>query len=162
PAWCAGSRPPPPRRRCSSTSCSWPTARRSMMCGYAGPSRSPSIERPWRRTIARRWRGPSLLRCGPADRPAGRPLACLRPASAGWLDLNGDGTRERGGHRLQVVTMVSDAAEPTRERVIAAMRELGFFVDERVGSPAVLLNRMVAGRFDLGFMTWRGPADGDL
>src|SRR5690606_1880842 len=115
-----------------------------------------------RRIVAPVWPGGPASGPAPAVPPPDLSEAKGLLASAGWLDLNGDGTRERGGHRLQVVTMVSDAAEPTRERVIAAMRELGFFVDERVGSPAVLLNRMVAGRFDLGFMTWRGPADGDL
>jgi peptide/nickel transport system substrate-binding protein len=105
---------------------------------------------------------------GPASGPAppvpaiDRAQAIRLLEEAGWSDRDRDGMRERGGNRLHLVALIGDRPSPVRDAVLAALRGLGFFVEERVGSPAVLLNRLRDGQFQLAFVRWRGPSDGDL
>jgi peptide/nickel transport system substrate-binding protein len=112
--------------------------------------------------VAPVWPGGPASGAAPAVPAADPARAAALLEAAGWVDRDRDGMREKDGKRLQLVVLAADQASPPRDRVVAALRALGFFVDDRVGSPGVLLNRLRDGQFQLAFMTWNGPADGDL
>ncbi len=94
----------------------------------------------------------------PAHDPA-RAAALL--AAAGWTDADGDGVREQNGLRLTITVLATPADSAERDMVLAALREAGFALDIRTGSPAVLSNRLDAGEFDLAFVEWTGEVDRD-
>jgi peptide/nickel transport system substrate-binding protein len=83
---------------------------------------------------------------------------------AGWVDENGDGVRERSGERLRVVLLAANdgRADAARELLVAALRKAGFVVEVHTGDPAVLLNRLKNGTFDLALVEWRGRVDDNL
>ncbi len=81
---------------------------------------------------------------------------------AGWRDDDGDGVRARDGHRLMISVLATETPHPTRELVLSALRKAGFVLDVRVGSSAVLENRLRAGDYDLAFASWSGDFDRDL
>lgn len=81
---------------------------------------------------------------------------------AGWRDEEGDGVRSREGHRLMIRILATEGTHPVRDLVVSALRKAGFVLDIRVGSPAVLLNRLKNGEFNLAFLSWSGDSDRDL
>jgi peptide/nickel transport system substrate-binding protein len=81
---------------------------------------------------------------------------------AGWRDDDGDGVRARAGQRLMITVLATEGAHPTRDLMLKALRKAGFVLDLRVGSAAVLRNRLRDGEFDLAFATWTGDFDTDL
>ncbi len=86
--------------------------------------------------------------------------------AAGWRDRDKDGIRERDGKPLRLALLVLKNADESRakerERVVRALRRSGILVDQRVGSAAVLRNRLRDHQFDLAFVSWRGVVDQDL
>jgi ABC-type transport system substrate-binding protein len=108
------------------------------------------------------WPGGPLDAAAPAVPATDLAAAGRLLAEAGWIDRDGDGSRERGGRRLQLVALVGDEPDEGRTRVLKAIRSLGVFVEERVGSPAVLMNRLRSGDFQLAFLSYRGVMDDDL
>jgi peptide/nickel transport system substrate-binding protein len=105
---------------------------------------------------------------GPGDGPAmeappfDRAGAGALLDQAGWRDDDGDGLRARDGKRMLLTVLVSDRPDDERDRVLDALRAAGFVVDARVGSTAVLDNRLRDGRFDVAFVEWRGLPGEDL
>jgi peptide/nickel transport system substrate-binding protein len=105
---------------------------------------------------------------GPGDGPEVAAPAYDAAAAAaaldslGWRDRDGDGIREQGGHRLLLTVLLSDRQDPERDDVLEALRDAGFVLDTREGSPAVLDNRLRDGKFDMAFVEWRGSAGADL
>jgi peptide/nickel transport system substrate-binding protein len=106
---------------------------------------------------------------GPGD-GAEPPASRFDPAAAaalldaaGWRDDDGDGTRERGGERLQLALLaLPDEAGADRDAVERALTRLGFFVEQRRGSAAVLMNRLREGEFGVALVEWRELTDTDL
>ncbi|WP_428264742.1 ABC transporter substrate-binding protein [Haliangium sp.] len=91
--------------------------------------------------------------------------------AAGWRDGDGDGHRERAGDALRLVVLTTEdddgdrdarRDQRERERVLAHLRRSGIQIDRRVGSAAVLRNRLRDGDFDLAFVSWRAGVDRDL
>ena len=82
--------------------------------------------------------------------------------ASGWRDLDGDGTRQRGGSRLMITVLATPEDNPERDAVLRAVREAGFVLDVRTGPSAVLENRLSSRQFDLAFIDWSGAADMDL
>ncbi|HWM87803.1 MAG TPA: ABC transporter substrate-binding protein [Kofleriaceae bacterium] len=98
---------------------------------------------------------------GPGDGPA-MEVPRHDPAGAGalldqagWRDPDGSGLRARGGKRMLLTVLVSDRADEERDRVLEQLRASGFVLDLRVGSTAVLDNRLRSGKFDVAFVEWR-------
>jgi hypothetical protein len=58
--------------------------------------------------------------------------------------------------------LITDSEHSLRDEVVDSLRKAGFLIDRRVGSEAVLHNRLRDGAFDLAFLNWSGPADRDL
>ena len=105
---------------------------------------------------------------GPGDGPEA-PVPAYDAAAAtaglealGWRDTDGDGVREVGGRRLLLTVLLSDRQDPERDDVLEALRDAGFVLDTREGSPAVLDNRLRDGKFDMAFVEWRGSPGADL
>ena len=104
---------------------------------------------------------------GPGDGPVSPAPAGNREAALAALDAAGwragpDGIRGRGGRRLLLTVLVSDREDRERDLVLEQLRAAGFVLDTRVGSTAVLDNRLRDGKFDLAFVEWRGTAGSDL
>lgn len=105
---------------------------------------------------------------GPGDGPAmeappfDRAGASALLDQAGWRDEDGDGLRAREGRRLLLTVLVSDRADPERDLVLEQLRAAGFVLDARVGSTAVLDNRLRDGRFDVAFVEWSALSGADL
>jgi peptide/nickel transport system substrate-binding protein len=105
---------------------------------------------------------------GPGDGPAmeappfDRAGASGLLEQAGWRDQDGDGLRARGSQRLLLTVLVSDRPDEGRDRVLEQLRGAGFILDTRVGTTAVLDNRLRDGRFDVAFVEWRGLPGEDL
>jgi peptide/nickel transport system substrate-binding protein len=118
----------------------------------------------WRPVSGPIWPG------GPGDGAAAPPphfdmaQASSLLHKAGWSDSNGDGVRERGGLRLMVTVLATDsgADRERRQVVLDAMRKAGFVVDLRIGTPAVLKNRLRDGEFAMAFLHLRSMQDVDL
>lgn len=107
------------------------------------------------------WPGGPIL--GPS-RPAperDRPRAGSLLDAADWRDANRDGVRERATHRLMITVLATAEPSPERDAVLEALRQTGFVVDVRTGSPAVLNNRLASHDFDLAFVEWSGEVDRD-
>ncbi len=81
---------------------------------------------------------------------------------AGWRDDEGDGVRERAGQRLMITVLATEGANPERDPLLRSLRKAGFVLDMRVGSAAVLRNRLRDADFNLAFLTWSGHFDRDL
>jgi ABC-type transport system substrate-binding protein len=105
---------------------------------------------------------------GPGDGPAmevppfDRAGASALLDQAGWRDEDGDGLRTRDGKRLLLTVLVSDRPDDQRDRVVESLRAAGFVIDARVGSTAVLDNRLRDGRFDVAFVEWSAVPGEDL
>lgn len=82
--------------------------------------------------------------------------------AAGWQDEDGDGVRSRDGSRLMITVLTTEDDNSSRDAVLSALRKAGFVLDLRIGSAAVLRNRLNDGEFDLAFATWSGAADRNL
>jgi peptide/nickel transport system substrate-binding protein len=82
--------------------------------------------------------------------------------AAGWRDTDGDGHREREGGRLRVSLLALDREDTERKMLVDSLRRAGFFVEVRRGTPAVLMNRLRSGDFDLAMLDWRGAVDQSL
>ncbi len=82
--------------------------------------------------------------------------------AAGWRDSDGDGHRERDGTRLWVSLLALDHKDEERKMIVDNLRLAGFFVEVRRGTPAVLMNRLRSGDFDLAVLDWRGAVDQTL
>ena len=61
-----------------------------------------------------------------------------------------------------LVTLVSDRKDAERDLVLDQLRAAGLPLDTRVGSVAVLDNRLRDGLFDVAFVEWDGRAGSDL
>jgi ABC-type transport system substrate-binding protein len=117
--------------------------------------------------LTRRVAGP-VWPGGPGDGAAPTPsshdqaeLARLLQLS-GWRDDDGDGVRARAGQRLMITVLATDGAHEQRDPILSALRKAGFVLDMRVGSSAVLLNRLRDSDFNLAFVSWSGHFDRDL
>jgi peptide/nickel transport system substrate-binding protein len=107
---------------------------------------------------------------GPGDgaalpTPAFDPVtAAALLTEAGWLDLDGDGVRERGTTKLRVALLAGSDARGDAERdlLVGGLRKAGFVVEVRSGDPAVILNRLKSGDFELAMIDWRARSDEDL
>lgn len=109
---------------------------------------------------------------GPGDGPAPAPPE-LDPGAAGrlfdeagWIDRDGDGIREKGGQklRLEVLALESSNGRPGAEvgKVLDGLRRAGIGIELRVGTDAVLRNRLRDGHVNLAFLEWNGAVDTDL
>jgi peptide/nickel transport system substrate-binding protein len=107
---------------------------------------------------------------GPGDGPSG-PAPGFDPTRAarlldqcGWPDSDGDSLRDRGGERLRVAMLAATdgTGGEVRDVIVPALRKAGFVVEVLAGEPAVLLNRLKSGSFDLAVVEWRGRVDEDL
>jgi peptide/nickel transport system substrate-binding protein len=107
---------------------------------------------------------------GPGDAPSPATPA-FDPAAAGelltqagWTDTDGDGVRELNGQKLRVVLLSGSDARGDAERdlLVGGLRKAGFAVEVRSGDPAVLLNRLKSGDFELAMIDWRARSDEDL
>lgn len=109
---------------------------------------------------------------GPGDGPAPAPPE-LDPGAAGrlfdeagWIDRDGDGIREKGGQklRLEVLALESKDGKPGAEvgKVLDGLRRAGIGIELRVGTDAVLRNRLRDGHVNLAFLEWSGAVDSDL
>jgi peptide/nickel transport system substrate-binding protein len=107
---------------------------------------------------------------GPADgaalpTPAFDPIAAAALLTeAGWLDADGDGVRERGSTKLRVSLLAGSDVRGDAERdlFVSGLRKAGFVVEVRSGDPAVILNRLKSGDFELAIIDWRARSDEDL
>jgi peptide/nickel transport system substrate-binding protein len=105
---------------------------------------------------------------GPGDGPAmeapphDRAGAGALLDQSGWRDEDGDGLRARGKQRLLLTVLVSDQPDEERDRVLEQLRAGGFVLDARIGTTAVLDNRLRHGKFDIAFVEWRGLAGENL
>ena len=81
---------------------------------------------------------------------------------AGWTDLDRDGLRARGNQRLMLTVLVTDQPDEQRDRVLDQLRAAGVVLDLRVGTTAVLDNRLRDGKFDAAFVEWRAVPGEDL
>lgn len=90
---------------------------------------------------------------GPGDGPAA-PQAMGSAADAA-------ATVGARASRLLVV-LVSDRKDAERDQVLEQLRAAGLSLDTRVGSVAVLDNRLRDGLFDVAFVEWDGRAGSDL
>lgn len=109
---------------------------------------------------------------GPGDGPAPAPPE-LDPGEAGrlfdeagWIDRDGDGIREKGDTklRLEVLALESSHGRPGPEvaKILEGLRRAGIGLEVRVGTDAVLRNRLRDGHVNLAFLEWRGAVDTDL
>jgi peptide/nickel transport system substrate-binding protein len=108
--------------------------------------------------LVRRVGGP-IWPGGLGDGPAGTALL----DQAGWV-AGADGVRQRAGVKLRVAFLATsdDHGAGERDLVRAALSKAGFVVEMLTGDPAVLLNRLKNGAFDLALIDWRGRTDEDL
>lgn len=95
----------------------------------------------------------------PPHDPAG---AAALLDEAGWSDPDRDGLRGRGNQRLQLTVLVTDQPDEQRDRVLDQLRAAGVVLDLRVGTTAVLDNRLRDGKFDAAFVEWRADPGDDL
>jgi len=109
---------------------------------------------------------------GPGDGPAPAPPD-LDPGAAGrlfdeagWIDRDGDGIREKGAQklRLDVLALESKDGKPGPEvsKILEGLRRASIGIELRVGTEAVLRNRLRDGHFNVAFLEWSGAVDGDL
>jgi peptide/nickel transport system substrate-binding protein len=115
---------------------------------------------------------------GPGDGPA-PPAPEQDPAAAGrllddagWIDSDKDGVRDRAGQRLHVVALVLEKpdppagatprSDPERAAILEPLKRAGIAVETRVGTEAVLMNRIRAGDFGIATLEAALPVDMDL
>ncbi len=113
---------------------------------------------------------------GPLDAPA-LPVPAFDPQAAGllldqagWTDSDGDGVRDQAGKPMRLDVLVVEREHggdrpgrvPERDRLLDAFKRVGIGLDVRVGSEAVIDNRLVSGEFDLAFVELGGMVDMDL
>ena len=95
----------------------------------------------------------------PPHDPAG---AAALLDEAGWSDPDRDGLRGRGNQRLLLTVLVTDQPDEQRDRVLDQLRAAGVLLDLRIGTAAVLDNRLRDGKFDAAFVEWRAVPGQDL
>lgn len=109
---------------------------------------------------------------GPGDGPAPTPPV-QDPAAAkrlldeaGWIDGDGDGVRERGGQKLRLEVLALEGpggkALPEVEKALEGLRRAEIGIDLRLGTDAVLRNRVRDTTVNLAFLEWNGAVDSDL
>lgn len=108
------------------------------------------------------WPGGPGDGAAPAPPPYDPATAGSLLDAAGWRDRDGDGIREREGEHLHLVLLAGSEDDPEHDSVVRNLRRSGILVDQRVGTPAVLRNRLDTGDFDLAFVRWRSAVDHDL
>ena len=85
--------------------------------------------------------------------------------SAGWRDADGDGIRERNGHRL-AFTLITQAGFAVRENVSQALqrmwREVGVDAQVRLVDGTSISGLWFEGKFDAMLHWWHMPADPEL
>ena len=114
---------------------------------------------------------------GPGDGPAPPapeqdPDAAARLLDeAGWIDSDRDGVRDRGGARLHVVALVLEKpdppagaprTDPERAALLEPLKRAGIAIETRVGTEAVLMNRVRSGDFGIAMLEMAMPVDMDL
>jgi peptide/nickel transport system substrate-binding protein len=113
--------------------------------------------------LARPIGGPPLVGDPPApafDRP--RAIATLE--AAGYRDTDADGVRDQGGKPFRLTML-----EPTGNKLfnvearafVMEARKAGLLIDLIPSDPALILQRLKKGEFDLVPMTWQGAPDED-
>jgi hypothetical protein len=74
--------------------------------------------------------------------------------------------RERGGQGLRLEVLALEAADgkpnPDVARALDGLRRAGIALEVRLGTDAVLRNRLRDGQVNLAFLEWAGPVDTDL
>jgi peptide/nickel transport system substrate-binding protein len=95
----------------------------------------------------------------PPHDPAG---AAALLDEAGWTDPDRDGVRGRSDGRLLLTVLVTDQPDDERDRVLDQLRAAGVVLDLRIGTTAVLDNRLRDGKFDAAFVEWRAVPGEDL
>jgi peptide/nickel transport system substrate-binding protein len=113
--------------------------------------------------LARPIGGPPLVGDPPAP-PFDRPRAIATLEAAGYRDTDADGVRDQGGKPFRL-TMLEPAGNKlfnveARAFVLEA-RKAGLLIDLIPTDPAVILQRLKRGEFDLVPMTWQGAPDED-
>jgi peptide/nickel transport system substrate-binding protein len=92
-------------------------------------------------------------------------------ADAGWVDSDKDGVRDRAGQRLHVDALLLERpsqkqggpkTDPERESLIEPLKRAGIQVEARVGTEAVLMNKVNAGDFGIALLEISQPVDTDL
>lgn len=113
---------------------------------------------------------------GPGDGPAPPPPE-LDPVEAGrlldeagWIDADGDGTRDKAGVKLTLDALLVEKpkakdgrkGDPERTLIFEGLKRAGFQIAVRDGSEGVILNRVRAGDFDVALLEYAQPVDLDL
>jgi len=114
--------------------------------------------------VASRFYDPELERLGAADPAEGERLL----DKAGWRDADGDGMRERGGRRFELV-LTTTAGRPDRERTALLIRDqlkaIGVALAIRPVDPTLFFSSaadggiLQGGDFDLALFAWTAPPD---
>lgn len=104
------------------------------------------------------WPG-GLLDATPPDKVLHAPSLL---DSAGVVDHNGDGVRERGGRAVRFALLATDAGRAEANRIAVAWRGLGLVVEVRLGNEGYVRRLIETGNFDAALFEWRGIAPADL
>jgi peptide/nickel transport system substrate-binding protein len=107
--------------------------------------------------------GPPLVG-DPAAPPFDRPRAIAALEAAGYRDSDADGVRDQGGKPFRL-TMLEPSGNKlfnveARAFVLEA-RKSGLLIDLIPTDPAVIMQRLKKGDFDIVPMTWQGAPDED-
>jgi peptide/nickel transport system substrate-binding protein len=113
--------------------------------------------------LARPIGGPPLVGDPPAP-PFDRPRAIATLEAAGYRDTDADGVRDQGGKPFRLTML-----EPTGNKLfnvearafVMEARKAGLLIDLIPSDPALILQRLKKGEFDLVPMTWQGALDED-
>lgn len=123
------------------------------------------------RGLARPIAGP-IWPGGPGDGPGPNPPA-LDPAAAGrlfdeagWIDSDGDGLREKAGQKLRLTVLALESKNgkpgPEVDKILDGLRRANIGLDVRIGTEAVLRNKVNDDGINLAFLEWNGAVDSDL
>ena len=85
-------------------------------------------------------------------------------ASMGWLDTNGDGILDHNGKPLQFEMLIfagSQTAIAFSQLFQAELRKIGVDVRVAVLEPSVLIQRVLAGKYDAAYLSWELDPDPD-